>query len=167
MRLDPSSDDEYELFQLFERYYMSCAEHAFPLPKDLPDEESNNFAEECYRQWNHPICQRYFAHKQVSGILSELPAGVNVGSSMYENFDEQLNRRRADSSTSRRNLEHVSFPPLASFLRLLEKIDMASKSKQSEIPPPRRSPIDIDFLEDVALHHTRMEAKYDLNTVNF
>lgn len=32
-RTDPSSDDEYELFQLFERYYQICQEMSFPLPQ--------------------------------------------------------------------------------------------------------------------------------------
>ena len=34
-RTDPASDDEYELFQLFERYYQTAQEISFPLPQGI------------------------------------------------------------------------------------------------------------------------------------
>lgn len=40
-RTDPSSDDEYELFQLFERYYQICQEMSFPLPQGIPSTNSS------------------------------------------------------------------------------------------------------------------------------
>ena len=34
-RTDPVSDDEYELFGLFERYYQTAQEKSFPLPQGI------------------------------------------------------------------------------------------------------------------------------------
>lgn len=207
---DPSSDDEYELFQLFERYYQICQEMSFPLPqgfisyftalgyrnlstslflqyvdhgvlnltgefmaqvladvRDTPEgvrvkqqiisRLPQNLAEECYREWNHPVCQRYFALKQVSQAITD---SSNQQESKRSLSDlSYMARDRSESSISG-NLSETSFPPLSSFLHYLEKMDSSKRSSS-------QNPLDISFLADVALYHTKKENKYDMSTVNF
>ena len=31
---------------------------------------SQSLVEECYREWNHPICQNYLALRQVSDVIN-------------------------------------------------------------------------------------------------
>uniref|UniRef100_K1S5G6 Protein pigeon n=1 Tax=Magallana gigas TaxID=29159 RepID=K1S5G6_MAGGI len=180
---DPSSDDEYELFQLFERYYQICQEMSFPLPqgfisyftalgyrnlstslflqyvdhgvlnltgefmaqvladvRDTPEgvrvkqqiisRLPQNLAEECYREWNHPVCQRYFALKQVSQAITD----------------------SSNQQESKRSLSDLSY---------MARDRYSSKRSSSQ------NPLDISFLADVALYHTKKENKYDMSTVNF
>lgn len=213
--LDPCTEDEYELFQLFERYYLTCQDLAFPILQgfssyftaigarclnkslffqyidrgvlrltgdflaqvlgDLPDESENvkfkqqlisrlpmDLAEECYKQWNHPICQKYLAQKQVTQLLT----GASDRSADVER-DLPNRNRTADTNSVNSTRETMTFPPLVSFLSLLEKLDMVQRMQTEDKVPLRRSPLDVNFLEDVALYHTRTETNYDLSTVNF
>ncbi|XP_061187577.1 protein pigeon-like isoform X1 [Saccostrea echinata] len=206
---DPSSDDEYELFQLFERYYQTCQDLSFPLPQgfisyftalgyrnlntslflqyvdhgvlqltgefmaqvlaDIQDTKEGvrmkqqiisrlpqNLAEECYREWNNPLCQRYFAHKQVSNILQDF----NIQQERSRKLSDYSYMARDRSESSNSSLADVSFPPLASFLHYLETLDTTK-------PTHTQNPLDVNFLADVALYHTRKENKYDMSTVNF
>ncbi|XP_060084414.1 protein pigeon-like [Ylistrum balloti] len=220
--LDPCTEDEYELFQLFERYYLACQDHVFPLLQgfssyfttlgarslnkslffqyidrgvlrltgdfmaqvlgDLPDDSDNvtfkqqlisrlpvDLAEECYRQWNHPICQKYLAKKQVTQLLT---GGVYTGASdktmdVAQDQSVPSQTRGADNISVSSTHDSMFFSPLVSFLQLLEKLDVAQRLKSDGKVPFQRSPLDVHFLEDVALHHTRTETNYDLSTVNF
>ncbi|XP_062594543.1 protein pigeon-like isoform X3 [Saccostrea cucullata] len=206
---DPSSDDEYELFQLFERYYQTCQDLSFPLPQgfvsyftalgyrnlntslflqyvdhgvlqltgefmaqvlaDIQDTKEGvrikqqiisrlpqNLAEECYREWNNPLCHRYFAHKQVSSILQD----SNIQQERSRKLSDYSYMARDRSESSNSSLADVSFPPLASFLHYLETLDT---TKQTHT----QNPLDVNFLSDVALYHTKKENKYDMSTVNF
>ncbi|XP_056000277.1 protein pigeon-like isoform X3 [Ostrea edulis] len=171
---DPSTDDEYELFQLFERYYQTCTEFSFPLPQgfisyftalgyrnlnsslflqyvdhgvlqltgefmaqvlaDIRNTKEEvkmkqqiisrlpqSLAEECYREWNHPLCQIYFAHKQVSNILEDCMAAPQEEAGRQLSDLSYMARDRSESSGS--SLMDISFPPLASFLHYLETLD--------------------------------------------
>lgn len=194
---DPTSEDEYELFQMFERYHRVCNEMAFPVPggfasyfaalgfrnltkhlflqyvdygviqmtgefiarvlADIKDTDEGvttkqqlisrlpkSFMEECYRQWNHPICQHYLACKQVAGRLNE---GHSLGHRDTINLLDQdiYSRNRAGSDVSRADI--VSFPPLTSFIHLLEKID-AERRRNSGQQTNQASPLDSQFLQE-------------------
>ncbi|XP_076095546.1 protein pigeon-like [Mytilus galloprovincialis] len=214
---DPTSEDEYELFQMFERYQRVCNEMAFPLPggfasyfaalgfrnltkhlflqyvdygviqltgeflarvlADIKDTEEGvttkhqlisrlpkSFMEECYRQWNHPTCQHYLACKQVASRLTE--SHLQGNKETFGMLDQDLFRRnRAESDASR--IDVVSFPPLTSFLHMLEKIDADTKKKNQGNLTTRQSPLDSHFLQEVALYHTRTKTNYDMSTTNF
>ncbi|XP_033745955.1 protein pigeon-like isoform X2 [Pecten maximus] len=217
--LDPYTEDEYELFQLFERYYYTCQDLAFPILQgfssyftalgarclnksllfqyidrgvlqltgdfmaqvlgDLPDASENvtfkqqlisrlpvDLAEECYRQWNHPLCQKYLAQKQVTQLLTGAST-TGASDNTADAVRVQSSRNRSDSVSMNSNHETMAFPPLTSFLQLLEKLDELQRMQSNVKVPSRRSPIDSHFLEDVALYHTRTETSYDLSTVNF
>ncbi|KAK3102613.1 hypothetical protein FSP39_012649 [Pinctada imbricata] len=141
---DPSTEDEYELYLLYQRYYQTCQELAYPIPlgfvpyftalgyrnlstcvflqyvdqgilqltgdflaqvlADIPDDQAGvkikqsiisrlpqPFAEGCYKEWNHPRCQRYFAHKQVSDALSAHDLSRN---GITSNLEEYTPRNR-------------------------------------------------------------------------
>ncbi|OWF35045.1 protein pigeon-like [Mizuhopecten yessoensis] len=219
--LDPCTEDEYELFQLFERYYQTCQDLAFPILQgfssyftaigarvlnkslffqyidrgvlrltgdfmaqvlgDLPDGSENikfkqqlisrlpvDLAEECYRQWNHPICQRYLAQKQVTQLLTRaLSTGASDKAMDSVRGLQTRPGRSVDNLSLSSNRESMSFAPLDSFLHLLETLDRVQRMQSDAKVPPRRSPIDVHFLEEVALYHTRTETDYDLSTVNF
>ena len=48
---------------------------------------SQSLAEECYREWNHPICQHYLALRQVSDVINGKSKG---GGGMAVNVDKSL-----------------------------------------------------------------------------
>ncbi|CAG2254698.1 unnamed protein product [Mytilus edulis] len=135
-----------------------------------------SFMEECYRQWNHPTCQHYLACKQVASRLTErfyfketkkhLNLIYIVETKKHLVCAQDLFRRnRAESDTSR--IDVVSFPPLTSFLHMLEKIDADTKKKNQGNLTTRQSPLDSHFLQEVALYHTRTKTNYDMSTTNF
>ncbi|WAR24955.1 GSAP-like protein [Mya arenaria] len=199
--------DEYELFQLLDRYVTVTSDLFFPVParlhgyltslafralhfrmflqyvdhgvlqltgdfmaqllKELPDNEEYvglkhslisrlplRAGEECYRLWDHVTCSTYLAHKHVDKILAEHRPSTTEAASM-DSIRNTLTEARRNSI-----IEEVSFRPLAAFFRHLEKTN-------SQMGADRVSPLDFVALEEVALHHTHCETKYDMGNVNF
>ena len=49
------------------------------------------------------------------------------------------------------------------FFKWMDCFCFTDSSKETK----SQNPLDINFLSEVALHHTKMEYKYDMSTVNF
>ncbi|XP_046354825.2 uncharacterized protein LOC124134166 isoform X1 [Haliotis rufescens] len=221
---EAADDEEYELFQLYERLYLMLCELCFPSPPgfqtyftalgfrclhlrlflqyvdrgvlsltgqfvtqllaDVPDcdEDKENseikyqiisrlpktLAEECFRLWNHPLCDRYFAHQQVTEILLE-GAKLAKGKEDTREGLSLKDRSRDNDSMASGSSSHMSFPPLEIFIRHLKDTTKASVKHQGRTVADSVGIMDVDtvLLEEVGLQHTKTSTQYNMSTVNF
>ncbi|CAH1785054.1 unnamed protein product [Owenia fusiformis] len=194
----PSTQSDYELFQLMERYYLVVIETAFPLPpgfdaffaalgfrcldfrlfiqyvdrdvlrltadfirqvlEDLEDTPSNvrikyqlitklpkEQAMGCFQHWGNKISIKYRANQYVQNILKQVPGASFPEASLPDSTSMGASASLSGSRTA--TPTNLPFPPLSTFLKLLEQKDPKLISRDAQ----RITGMDSRFIEEAAL----------------
>ncbi|KAK3579419.1 hypothetical protein CHS0354_029728 [Potamilus streckersoni] len=123
---------------------------------------SQSSSEECLKQWGQSSCSRYFAHQQTAESLMDYNGKGRL--EFYKNTGADTRQASGLSSTLSSTSDSVSFPPLSSFLQMLEQADPEKPYRRHRQQPQH---LEMQILEDVALHHTSTHTNYNMSTVNF